>query len=33
MTLLTAQKIRLVLKSGNFGQTDFFELAVAFCQR
>lgn len=28
MTPLAAQKVRLVLKSGNFGQADFFEKAV-----
>lgn len=33
MTPLAAPEIRLVLKSGNFGQEDFFERAVAFCRR
>lgn len=33
MTPLAAPEIRLVLKSGNFGQADFFERAVAFCRR
>lgn len=33
MTPLAAPQIRLVLKSGNFGQADFFERAVTFCRR
>ena len=33
MSPLAAPEIRLVLKSGNFGQVDFFERAVAFCSR